>query len=109
MRETIVDCSPKKALRENPAEVSPGARIAYAEIAANLVPERVKHRFAWVHNVDRKPAELDAIATRGDAVAKFVVVAKVIDDRFESANFGEVLFGGGHYGTEHEIQAAEKP
>ena len=44
------------------------------------------------------------MAARGDAVAQLVVVREKIREGFESADFGEMLFGGGHDGAEHEIE-----
>ena len=53
-----------------------------------------------------KRAELDAMAARGDAVAELVVVAEIIGERFEAADFGEAPLGSRHHGAEHEIEAA---
>ena len=64
-----------------------------------------------VDDVHRKAAQLDAMAARGEAVAELVVVAEIIDQRFEAADFGEMFFRGGHHRAEHEIEfaSAEEP
>src|SRR5208282_4296990 len=69
----------------------------------------VGERLLWVHDGNRKSAELDAMAARGDAVAQFVIVGKMIHQGFEAADFGEAGFGGGHRGAEREIHWSEKP
>ena len=56
-----------------------------------------------------KRAELDAMAARGDAIAELVVVAEIIGERFEAADFGEAPLGGGHHGAEHEVEPAPPP
>ena len=50
--------------------------------------------------------ECDAMAARGEPIAEFVIVAKIIDQRFEAADFSETLFSGRHHGAQHEIERA---
>ncbi len=57
-----------------------------------------------INDVHGKAAQLDAMAARGDAIAEFVVVAEIVDERFEAADFGEMPFRGGHHRAEHEIE-----
>src|SRR6202041_1957976 len=103
------DHGPHQAVRENQAEVSPGARVTNAEIPAKLVAKGVADRFSRVYDIYRKPAQLDPAAAHADAIAEFIVVAEVIHERFKYADFGEVLLRGGHHRAEHEAHAAKKP
>ena len=55
------------------------------------------------------PAEFHAVAVRGDSIAEFVVVGKMIDQRLESSDSRQLLFRGGHYRAQHEIEITQQP
>ena len=98
--------SPRQTLRENQAEMSPGARIADAEIPTNLMAKSGGQPLGRIDDGNGELAEIDAMAVGGEAIAEFVVVAKIIDQRFEAADFSEMLFSGRHHGAQHEIERA---
>src|SRR5580658_6024708 len=86
-----------------------GTRKTNAHVPAQLVAKGVSERLLRVHDGNRKSAELDAMATRGDAIAQFVVIGKMVHQRFKTADFGEARLGGGHGGAEREIHRSEEP
>src|SRR5579863_10065118 len=91
--------------------MSPGTGIADAEVPTDLMAKSGGQPLGRIDDGNGKSAELDAMAARGEAMAEFVIVAEIVGQRFEATDFGKVLFGGRHHGTEHEIERpiAEKP
>src|SRR6202035_2327943 len=87
--------------------MTPGTRVADAEVRAELVPKCISYCFSRVNDVHGKTAQLNAIASRGDAIAELVVVAEVIRQGFESADFGQVLFRRCHHRAQHEVDSTE--
>src|ERR1700730_359630 len=71
--------------------------------------EGAAERFFWIDHGDRRGAQLDAIAPRGNPVPKLVVVAEMVHDRFEPSDFGPLPLRGGHNSPEHEIEVAHEP
>ena len=53
--------------------------------------ETRRRRFVRIDDVDRKSAQLDAMAARGDAIAELVIVAEIIGQRFKPADFSQML------------------
>ena len=100
--------SPRQTLREDQAEMAPGARIANREIPAKLMTKRFGSVW-WDNRWRRETGSARCDGCGGDAIAEFVVVAKIIDERFESADFSEAPLGGRHHGAEHEVEAATAP
>src|ERR1700728_5350646 len=111
MRQRKAQDRPRQAMREQQAEVSGGPRKTNAQIPADLMLEGLAERFVRVDDFHWCADKLDTAVASGDAIAELVVVAKIIDQRFEATNFGELLFRGGHHGAEHEIQtlSTEQP
>src|SRR5690348_3413390 len=91
--------------------MSPRARIADAETPANLMTKDGGQPLARIDDGNGESAELDAMAARGEAMAEFIIVTEIIDQGFEAADFGQMLFGGRHHGAEHEIERliSQKP
>src|SRR5580693_4443115 len=84
-------------------------RVAYAQIPSYLVPESLRQRFARIDNRYRKRAELNAIAVSGDTVSQLEIVAKVIDQSFEAADFRQIFLRCRHDGAQHEVDFAPQP
>src|ERR1700722_6247137 len=89
--------------------MAPRTRIADAQVPAQLVAKSVAQRFVRINDVHREAAQLHAITARHDAVPQFVIVAEIIGQRFEPADFSEVLLGSSHHRAQHKIESAEKP
>src|SRR5580704_3606420 len=89
--------------------MSPRPRVADAQVPAKLMPKRIANRFMRVTDGHRKTAQLHTIAARLDSVPQLVIIAKIISQRFESADLTEVLLGSRHNRAQHEVEPAEKP
>src|SRR5277367_2503967 len=89
--------------------MSGGTRIANAHVPAQLMAKGVDERLVRKHDGNWESAEFDAMAARGDAIAQFVIVGEMVHQRFEAADLGQMLFGGGHGGAESEINRSEQP
>src|SRR5215472_2359847 len=85
----------------------PGASNGH--VPAQLMTQGRAKSLRRIYHGNGKSAELHPAPGAGEAVAQFVVIGKVVHQRFEPADALELFFRGSHYGAQHEIQVAQEP
>src|ERR1700751_348949 len=71
--------------------------------------KRFGQRLARINDRYRDRAELDAMTLPRNAIPQLEVVAKIIYERLEATDLGEIFLRRRHYGAEHEIDFPAEP